>query len=79
MAQQRYSYVGIVIIVLMIIAILYLLFHHEEIPHPKSSDEEIALRMQCHDRHGLLAISKGPLGEWIACYQGRKKIWGVKL
>jgi hypothetical protein len=43
------------------------------------TDEEIALNMQCHDRHGLLAMGHGPQGEWIDCYQGKKKIWSVRL
>lgn len=47
-------------------------------PFPPS-DEEIALNMQCHNRHGLLAVARGPHGTWYSCHQGKKKIWSVKL
>lgn len=49
------------------------------IPPTTLTDAEIALHMQCNDRHGQLAIGRGPQGEWVECYQGRKRIWGVKL
>lgn len=51
----------------------------EKIQPTTMSDEEIALKMQCHDRHGLLAMGHGPEGEWVTCWQGKKRIWGVKL
>lgn len=38
-----------------------------------------ALRMQCNNRHGLLALAHGPYGTWVSCYQGKKRVWGVKL
>lgn len=47
-------------------------------PFPPS-DEEIALGMQCHDRHGLLAVARGDRWTWVSCRQGKKKIWSVRL
>lgn len=77
--RQMYSYLGIVIIVLMVACILYIVFHEQEIEAPVMSPEETVLLMQCDQKHGVLAVSHGSDGRWIECYQGRKKVWGVKL
>ena len=78
-AKQRYSYIGLVIIALMGGCILYLMFHVEPAVGQIFSDEEIALHMQCHDRNGLFARAFDKGREWVSCYQGKKKLWSVKL
>lgn len=50
-----------------------------EPPPTTMTDEEIALNMQCHDRHGRLAMAHNDGDEWVVCYQGRKVIWRVRL
>jgi len=68
---------------LLAIAILagtfaYVLREPEPAAAPTQTPEEHALQMQCDARHGTLAVAHGER-MWIECYQGRKKIWGVKL
>ena len=68
---------------LLAIAILagtaaYLLREPEQLAAPTQTLEEHALQMQCDARHGTFAVAHGER-MWIECWQGRKKIWGVRL
>lgn len=46
---------------------------------PIQTPEEHALEMQCAERHGLLATARGDKYIWYTCYQGKKKLWSVRL
>jgi hypothetical protein len=53
----------------------------DHIPPTTLTDAEIALHMQCHDKHGLTAYARGNR-TWVTCYKvGKKltKIWSVRL
>jgi len=81
MSHQRYSYLGLIIAIAILIATVAMIVDafdmpDELVPHP--SLEEVALQMQCDARHGTLAVAHGER-MWVECWQGRKKIWGVRL
>jgi hypothetical protein len=49
------------------------------IPETTLTDAEIALHMQCHDKRGLTAYARDGKRTYVSCYQGKKRIWIVKL
>ena len=78
MSHQRYSYFGLIIAVLALAAAIAMIVEARAEPLPVISPAEHALEMQCDARHGTFAVAHGER-MWIECWQGRKKIWGVRL
>ena len=83
MAQQRYTYLGLLIVLAMGLIAAWLiseLFTEPEISprRVRYNAIEEALRMQCSERDGQLSIGSGPEGTYIACHQGQKQIWFVR-
>lgn len=80
-AQQRYTYLGLIIVLAMgfIVAWIVWTAFYLDAPITHELPEHVALRMQCEARDGLLAFSKGAQGTDVACYQGHKKLWLVRL
>lgn len=81
-AQQRYSWLGMLIAVTMGVAVGWMIWDvtvgHKEVRRQGSAEYE-ALRMQCENVGGLLATADGPQGTDVSCYDGEKKLWWVRL
>ena len=80
MSHQRYSYLGLIIALAILIATVALIVDAfdmpaELVPHP--SLEEVALEMQCDERGGTLAVTNAER-MWVECWKG-KRLWGVRL
>jgi hypothetical protein len=41
--------------------------------------EIVALRIQCDEKHGLLAISTTDQWTWVECRRNQKRIWASRL
>lgn len=79
--KQRYTYLGLIIVILMgwIAAFLiYEAFVPTRYVQPESAEFK-ALRLQCENVDGLLSVASGPEGTDVSCYQGKKKVWWVRL
>lgn len=81
--KQRYTYLGLLIVLAMALIAAWLVT--ELFTKPKASERraryttiEEALRMQCAERDGQLAIGNGPQGTYISCHQGQRQIWMVR-